>query len=544
MITGVELLREHRYRELWDKYCGFLDLSMSGFMDIQRHLLLEQLELLRGCELGRLVMKGTQPRTIDEFRRLVPLTTYADYAPHFEEGRDDILPAKPILWQRTSGIWGEYESKWAPMTERMSEEIGSVLFAGLILATCKRKYDINLDDEPRILYAMAPPPYATGCWARLATEELPLRFLPSPEEAEGMLFEDRLRQGFRLALSEGLDVVFGLPGVLVAMGEQLSRSSQGWNLISHITQPRLLLRMGLGLLKSKIARRPLLPKDIWKLRGVAIGGADSSIYRQRIREMWGEDPLDGYGCTEGQIIATQTWDRRGMTFVPHLNFLEFIPEDEHFIELVHPEYQPKTCLLDEVRPGEKYEVVITNLLGGAFVRYRLGDLVEFTAVRNHELDIDLPQMIFSARADGFIDLAGFTRLTEKMIEQAIEQAGLVSHHWLARGEGVHAPYLHLYLELEKANGTYQEIDASEITARIHENLKRLDSPYSDLEEMLHLKPLKVTLLPRGAVQSYARQKEYGEGDPRSVRSARLNPPDSVIESLMDNVHSQPTPVHR
>ena len=543
MVTGIELLREHRYKELWNKYCGFLDLSMAGFMDIQRSLLLEQLELLRGCELGRLVMNDAKPRTVDEFRRQVPLTTYADYAPYFERGEEDILPAKAVLWQRTSGMGGEYESKWAPMTARMYEEIRSVLFAGLILATCKRKYDINLDDEPNILYAMAPPPYATGCWARLATEELPLHFLPSPEEAENMTFEDRLHEGFRLAMSEGLDVVFGLPGVLVAMGEQLGRSSQGWNLMSHITQPRLLLRMGMGLLKSKVARRPLLPKDIWKLRGVAIGGADSSSYRQRIREMWGQDPLDGYGCTEGQIIATQTWDRRGMTFVPNLNFLEFIPEDEHFRELIYPGYQPKTCLLDEVNPGEKYEVVITNLLGGAFVRYRLGDLVKFIAVRNHELDIDLPQMIFYARADGFIDLAGFTRLTEKVIGQAIEHAGLVCCNWLARGEGVDTPCLHLYLELEQANETHQGINTSEIETRIHVELKRLDSPYADLEEMLHLKPLKVTLLPHDSFQEYAKQQGYGEGDPRRIRSARLNPPNSVIESLMDRARSQPTPAH-
>lgn len=232
-----------------------------------------------------------------------------------------------------------------------------------------------------------------------------------------------------------------------------------------------------------------------------------------------------------------------MTFVPHLNFLEFIPEDEHFMERVYPGYQPKTCLLDEVSAGDKYEVVITNLLGGSFVRYRLGDLVTFIAVRNDELDIDLPQMIFSARADGFIDLAGFTRLTEKVIEQAVEQAGLVCRHWLARREGADIPCLHLYLEQEQVNGTHQGVNASEITARVHEELKRLDSPYADLEEMLHLKPLKMTFLPQGSFEEYARQQGYGEDDPRLIRLTRLNAPDSVIESLMDNVRSRPTLAH-
>ena len=46
VISGAELLREHRYQELWQKYCGHIDLSLQDFMNIQRRLLLEQLELL------------------------------------------------------------------------------------------------------------------------------------------------------------------------------------------------------------------------------------------------------------------------------------------------------------------------------------------------------------------------------------------------------------------------------------------------------------------------------------------------------------------
>ena len=65
MSTGVELLREHKYRELWEKYCGFIDLTIQEFMLTQRHLLLEQIELLKACELGRHVMGGGMPRTVE-----------------------------------------------------------------------------------------------------------------------------------------------------------------------------------------------------------------------------------------------------------------------------------------------------------------------------------------------------------------------------------------------------------------------------------------------------------------------------------------------
>ena len=354
MSTGVELLREHKYRELWEKYYGFIDLDTQEFMLIQQHLLMEQLELLKACELGRHVMRGAMPRTLEEFREQVPLTTYADYAPYLPDQMEDALPAKPVLWQRTSGVSGEYEHKWAPMTARMYQEIGSLLFGTLILATSDRRYDISVGDNEKVLHAVAPPPYATGHWARSAAQELPIRFLPSLEEAAAMSFEERLAKGLQQGLSQGIDLVFGMPSVLVALGEQIGRRqpSRGRKGLSMLTQPRLLMRMAKGLLKSKLAGRTLFPKDLWNLRGVVIGGSGCSIYRQRIKDLWGKDPLEAYACTEGLIIALQTWDRDGMIFLPHLNFVEFISEEERLKAMDNPGYQPKTCLINEVALGQ------------------------------------------------------------------------------------------------------------------------------------------------------------------------------------------------
>ena len=75
-----EKLKERRYQEIWDQYCGFLDLSIEDYMKIQYRLMEEQMRLWSGCELGRSILKGKQPKTIDEFRSMVPLTTYEDYA--------------------------------------------------------------------------------------------------------------------------------------------------------------------------------------------------------------------------------------------------------------------------------------------------------------------------------------------------------------------------------------------------------------------------------------------------------------------------------
>jgi len=41
--------------------------------------------LLKGCELGRKVMRGAMPETVEEFREQVPLTIYGDYLPELSE---------------------------------------------------------------------------------------------------------------------------------------------------------------------------------------------------------------------------------------------------------------------------------------------------------------------------------------------------------------------------------------------------------------------------------------------------------------------------
>ncbi len=173
------------------------------------------------------------------------------------------------------------------------------------------------------------------------------------------------------------------------------------------------------------------------------GGVDSSVLNEKIKYLWGRYPLETYMCTEGGVIATQTWGYRGMTFVPNLNFLEFIPEKESERSYADPSYMPKTVLLDGVKPGESYEVVITNFYGGALVRYRIGDIIKIAAARDEELHIDLPQMVFERRADDLINL-GFMRLTEKTIWQAIENSRIPYVDWVACKETEGKQVLDLY----------------------------------------------------------------------------------------------------
>jgi len=471
-------------------------------------------------------MNGAKPYNVQDLRERVPLTTYEDYAPYLIERREDVLPMKPAVWQYTSGKSGEYPFRWAPVTAEQLAAIAPLLFALVFFSSCKQRNEITFKAHDKILYGMAPPPYATGTMARLFPDDL-ADFLPPIADAEKMSFEERIQRGFELALSEGLDICFALSSVALAVGDRFRQKSNNTNIKAWLKRPRALPRLIGGLIKSRLAGRTLLPKDLWSLKGLITFGIDSSIYREKIKEVWGKYPLEFHGCTEAVLIAMQTWDRQGMTFIPHLNFFEFIPEDESIKSRENATYQPSTLLMDEVKPGN-YELVITSFHGGPFIRYRLGHLIKITSLRNEQLNIDIPQMVFLSRVDDQIDIAGFTRLSEKIIWQAIENTGLAYNDWTVRKEVKEKPVLHLYIELQADGATAEQVGTS-----IHAELKKLDTPYAELESFTGLRPLEVTLLPRDAFQLYTLRQQARGADLTQLKPPHINPPDATIDFLLN-----------
>lgn len=538
MPKAVELLRQGRNEELWQMCCGFLSLSLEQFMVIQRRLLLEQIELLNRCALGKRIMRGAKPHTIDEFRKQVPLTTYADYCPDLIERREDTLPVKPALWVRTSGRSGEYPCKWVPVTPAFSTELSIIMYGLGNLSNCRGWGDTSqIPEYPKLVYTVAPRPYMSGTMAYMLEQQTDVNYLPSMEEAENLEFEERIKLGFKQALSQGLDYFFGLSLILVAVGDKFSESSDKVDIRPLLSQPKALFRLAKGLLKSKLAGRPMLPKDLWSVKGIISSGLDSGVYQDRIKELWGRYPLDVYAGTEGGVIATQTWDYDGMTFIPNLNFLEFMPEKERFKWQLDHSYQPKTVLLDEVKAGESYEIVITNFHGGAMVRYKPGDMVRITSLRNEKLGIDIPQMAFVGRADDLLDF-GVTRLTEKVIWQAVENTSIPYEDWVARKEVGEEMKLHLFIEL-KNGGRAKE---AEIGAAMEEQLKHLDSNFaafhSDFGGSIDF-GVGVTLLPKGAFASYTSQRRAEGAELAHLKPPHINPSDKVLSLLQAQPETAP-----
>jgi len=547
-----ELLRQGRYEELWQMGCGFVDLSLEQFMAIQKRLLLEQIELLKNCELGRKLMGGAMPETVEEFMEQVPLTTYADYCPEALEQREDVLPVKPVMWMHTSGRSVEYSAgksttvKWVPLSPMFYDEMAVVMLGCGLFASCKEKGDTSAIKKKHLkyLYAVAPRPYASGTFAHIGEAELTGESLPPLDEAEKLPFDTRVQLGFRQALSQGLDYFFGLSTVLIIIGERIRQQSRTMNISAFLLQPKALFRLAKGLIKSRLARRPMLPKDLWSVKAILGSGTDSTIFKTRIKELWGRCPLELYAGTEGGVYATQTWDYDAMVFIPNLNFFEFVPEAEYLKSQLDHSYQPKTVLLDEVREGDSYELVITNFHGGILTRYRLGDVVRITSLRNAKLGIGIPQMVFEGRADDLIEIPGMGRLTEKIVWHAIENTGIPYTDWTARKEAVDGkPMLHLYLELKDS---YIASERGVATA-VHEELVKLDDEYKyncyraygNPEAVFGVKPIKVALLPKGAFANYMAQRQAEGADLAHLKPPHINPSDRVLSLLRAKVKAVP-----
>jgi len=323
---------------------------------------------------------------------------------------------------------------------------------------------------------------------------------------------------------------------LVYIGEMFKQGAINVDTRFLLSHPEASARLIKGLIKSKLAHRPMLPKDLWSVKVIVGGGTDSAIFQKRVEELWGRRPLELYGGTEGGVYATQTWDYQGMTFIPNLNFFEFIPEKEWFKWQLDHSYQPKTVLLDEVKADENYEIVITNLHGGTLARFRVGDIIKITSLRNEKLGIDTPQMVFHSRADDLVDIASLGRLTERVIWEAIENTDIPYVDWVARKEITNnESALHIYLELRDDYIASEESMAT----TIRDQFRKLDGKYrcnfynliGDMETMLDLKPIEVTLLPQGAFSSYISQRQAEGADLGHLKPPHVNPSDKMLSLL-------------
>jgi len=162
-----------------------------------------------------------------------------------------------------------------------------------------------------------------------------------------------------------------------------------------------------------------------------------------------------------------------------------------------------------------------------FIRYRLGQFIKVISKDDKETGCLLPQIAYVGRSDDVIDIAGFTRLDEKTIWQAISQSQPGSADWVAAKEySNNRAIIHIYLE---TNGKTKE---TEIFEHLHQNLKNLDPAYSDLESLLGQMPLQLSVLSAGTFRRYYQERQNLGENLIEAQLPHINPPQSALERLL------------
>ena len=185
-------LKKCSHEQLWQEYCGFLDMSLADYMYTQRRLMEEQIDLWSKSGLGRQMLRGKTPRTIDDLRAMLPLTTYANYADVLLARRTDMLCGEPAVWIQTTWEGGLRPVKLAPYTRSMLDTYRHNLLATMMMATARKKGDFDLKRGDRILYGGAPLPYATGLMPSLFDEDIRFTWLPDSNTNSDLSFSQRI----------------------------------------------------------------------------------------------------------------------------------------------------------------------------------------------------------------------------------------------------------------------------------------------------------------------------------------------------------------
>lgn len=138
-------------------------------------------------------------------------------------------------------------------------------------------------------------------------------------------------------------------------------------------------------------------------------------YLKQLRRYAGWLPLvcHDYGASEGWVAANvkprSPPESATFAVMPHIGYFEFIPLKDR-----HGGSEPQPVGLTDVKVGEEYEIIVTNLAG--LYRYRLGDTVRVMGFYN-----STPELKFVCRQNLLLTL-NIDKNTEKDLQLAVEEA--------------------------------------------------------------------------------------------------------------------------
>ena len=409
----------------------------------------------RNTEYGR-AHHFADIRSVEDFRREVPINTYEDFAPYIErmkKGETDLLTSSEVLgYSRTSGSSGV--PKYIPATkDSLKAYVNYTWTRALALgAEALRKQGKRYKPGRGVFLSPAtneclPSGMPCSNIAEIGARKFGLVYpfilaLPTRN-----LFDvndgDYIYCIYRYALADPR-VTFIFSVFFSINVSQMAYLRKHWETIVD--------DIGSGTISESVKIKPELRKKLEKrlrpdpkraayLRAQFEQGFDETLYKRlwpdltvicgignasfkpaadHIRTMAKGVPFDFsiYGASEALVGAVYELESTDMQLLTDSCFYEFIPYDE--------EGGAHTVLtLDQLKTGGKYEILITTQAG--LYRYKLKDVIEVKGFRGK-----CPLISFVFRKGQLFNVAG-EKFSEEDARTAIgmfEQAhGVEIDHW-------------------------------------------------------------------------------------------------------------------
>lgn len=431
-----------------------LQKSSEAPMEENEALLKKILKANRNTEYGKL-HDFAHIRSIEEFRRSVPISGYEDFAPYIERvknGENDLLTSSKILgYSRTSGSSGV--PKYIPATKAsLKAYVKYTWTRALALGAAELKKQGKKYKPGRGVF-LSPAtneclPDGMPCSniAEIGAREYGFAYPFILALPTGKLFDmhdgDYVYNIYRFALMDE-DVTFIFSVFLSINVSQMAYLEKNWRLIVDDIEKGVIsdsIDMKPELRKELSARIKPMPERAAYLRKQFEQGFDETLYKR----LWpnltvicgignasfkpATDYIRGfakgvffdfsiYGASEGLVAACYELENTDMQLLTDSCFYEFIP---------YGEPDTNVLTLNQLEAGKQYEILITTQAG--LYRYRLKDVIEVKGFRNK-----CPLISFVYRKGQLFNIAGekFSEEDARNTVEMFEKAhGITVDHWL------------------------------------------------------------------------------------------------------------------
>lgn len=419
-------------------------------MKAQRMTLRKILRRNKNCELGK-KYNFKDIKTIEDYQKMVPLSSYEDYAPYVErmihnKEKNLMFTGRNVRYCSSSGSVGK--PKILPKGVKDLWNMQCIGFSCTVATAYHhlKKHGVRMPPQmgPIVLiltgHRLEDGKMCNGAGQVPLTYLKPITpfFCTSPTSLLYPEHEDLIDTSYlqlRFALENRKVSYIG--ALVITLGTTMfDYLEENWEMLCDdiekgIINPNIKITPDLKKEYSKKLKpnpkraaelrkefekgfeTPIAPR-IWPRLTWAYGmiGSNLKVYVEKFRRSVGNIPLHnmGFAAAEGFFSMVTELDVDDGVLLPQCLFFEFLPLDDDD-EDGNDEVTP--LLIDQLEIGKKYEIVVSNFSG--LYRYRMEDVVQVTRMFNNT-----PQIEFLYRRNLGMNIAN-EKTTTEMVDMAAKQ---------------------------------------------------------------------------------------------------------------------------